>query len=195
MIVMVVFATVALGTASVYAGAKTGTYTGYMGASAVAGAGAVTGTAYTVAKGTAGAVSAGTKVTMSINKFLSEEEIDALFSKENDAQSFMNILKGYNCGTVKIANKSFKINAAHSAKTGSKYSIFLLGSTPFNYDAKQTPHSVRGITVGYIRISVNETGDGGGVLYQATGVSLQKNGQIKAAAGGASATKINDVHR
>jgi hypothetical protein len=194
-IVLAVLACTALATVPVYAQAQTGTYTGYMGASAVAGGGAVTGIASTAAKGTAGAATAGTAITMSINKFLSEEEIDTLFSKESDANSFMSILKSYNCGTVKIASKSFKINAAHSVKSGSKNLIFLLGGTPFNYDAQKTAHSVRGVSVGYIRITVDQAGKGGGVLYQTTGISLQKNGQIKAAAAVASATKINDIHR
>ncbi|MBI2565539.1 MAG: hypothetical protein HYV63_00720 [Candidatus Schekmanbacteria bacterium] len=175
--------------------APTGAYQAVMGATGATGGGAVIGAGGGGASGVGGTVTAGTLVNMNITKYITEEDLATLQAAQGDPKAFADALAKLNCGSVTIGKQTFQVNAAQSVQAGSEYLIFLLGGKGFLYEAANTPHTLKAGTVGYIRLAVNSSGKGGGMMYSATAVTLEKNGQIKAGAAAATATKLNDVHR
>jgi len=177
--------------------APTGTYKATTGSTAAtaSGAGAAAGAA--AAGGAAGASGAtkGYDVTMNISGYSGDEEIEELKALVKDPAAFLKTLNGFRHGSVKLGNKSVPINAAYSIKQGGKYHIFLLSAKSFDKSASRIQAKGSGAAAGYIRLTVDGAGDGGGMMYATAQVVFKVSGEIVARAGASTATKLNEVHR
>lgn len=170
---------------------ETGTYYATTGASAATASGAGSG-GRGRGVGTTSSTTGG-DITMTISSFSSEEELEKLKAQAGDPQAFLKTLSTFRHGTVKIGKRSVPVHAAWTVSTGSRDYLFLLSAKGF--ELSRSGHSASGGGAGYIKLTVDDAGDGKGVLYSTAQVVFKANGQAVARGGASSATQLTDVHR
>lgn len=176
--------------------APLGTYTATMGGTTASTGMRGAGRGFRRGHTSTGATS-GTQVTISITSYSTPEELDQLAAHQNDPAGFINLLSSFNHGTVTIGSATFPLNAAYSTGAGTSGNIiYLLSSHPLTSSATSR-HGRRatGTSVGYIRLTVNPSGTGKGVLYSSTQVAVSADGTFTAKAGGSTATPLSNVSR
>ncbi len=181
----------------VWAGsAPTGTYTATMGASGgTASAGAAGRGRGRAGRGTE--ATTGTAVTMKIGSYSSQAELDALAAAGGDPAKFLSVLSGYNHGTVTVGGQSFPINAAYSTSAGSAGNVICMATAKplASSGTSRRGRQATGTSGGYIRLTVDASGSGTGMLYTSTQVVISSSGEFSARAGGSTGTALTDVSR
>lgn len=173
--------------------APTGTYTATTGSSAATASVGGSGGAARGSK-TTGAGS-GSSVTMSLSNWATQADLEKLAAAEGDPKAFLDLLSGMNFGTVTIGGKSVPVNLAWSFKSGSSYQIVLLSEKPFSATSSRTGATGNGAAVGYIRLTVDGSGVGTGMMYSTTQVAVQSGSDVVARGGASTATQLSAVAR
>ena len=175
--------------------APTGTYTATIGGSVG------TARASDPEKGTArrtkqGSPAAGNNVTINLSSYSTQDEISQLKAvPHGDVTAFLSALSKFNHGSVTIGDKSFPINAAHSAQLGAKYVIRLVSAHPLMAGTTARGRTVMGSSGGMIKLTVDSSGAGEGVLYRTAQVVVKDDDEIDAKAGSSTATQLTGVAR
>ena len=183
---------VAEGGVSVSTPAPAGLYTGTTGASAATASGAGTRGRGRATETTA--ATSGGSVAMDIKHYLTSAELNSfLAAQDAGAGQMVKAISNQNYGTVKIAGQTFTINLAASAKVGTGYVISLVSARPFSTETGSGGRSAAGGSVGYIKLTVDASGNGTGAMYSSTQVVVNKDGTVTSRAGGSTATMLTSV--
>lgn len=146
----------------------------------------------------AGATSAGasTAVTLNVSSWSSSEELEELqkLLKAKDTKAFLATLNGYDHGWVTIGGRRVPVDLAWNGTVGGKDVVILVSAKPFS--ASGSPGSAAGAAVGYVRLTLDSSQSGEGVMYSTTQVGFQgTSGELVARGGASTATKLVDVTR
>lgn len=137
----------------------------------------------------------GQTITIHVASYSSDEELRELRAAQNDPQAFIDVLGRFEHGFVQVGEKKVPINFAISNKAGNYYGIQLLSSKPFS-EAGPEGKMMKVTRTGYIRMTVDEQGNGTGTLYRTAGtVNLNNSGDVDAQAGMMHTTELKDIHR
>lgn len=139
----------------------------------------------------------GTAVSIRIDSYSSEAELDALAAAQGDPAKFLDVLAAYDHGSVSIGGQSFPVNAVHSSSAGAAGNVIvLLTARPLtSSQTGRRGRSVSGTSGGYIRLTVDAAGSGDGVLYTSTQVTVETDGSFSSRGGGSTATPLDNVQR
>ena len=173
--------------------ASTGTYTASTGDSAATGS--VTGGGGAARGSKTTTAGSGSAVTMAIDSWATQADLDALAAAQGDTKKFLDILSGLRHGSVTLGGKTIPVNLAWSFKSGASYQILLLSEKPFSATSSRTGGSASGAAVGYIRLTVDGNGAGQGMMYSTTQVAFESGGDIVARGGASTATQLSNVSR
>jgi hypothetical protein len=173
--------------------APAGTYTATSGNSAATGS--VTGSGGAARGSKTTSAGSGSSITMSINNWATQADLESLAAAEGDPKAFLDLLAQKSFGTVTLGGRAIPVNLAWSFKSGASYQIVLLSEKPFAATSSRTGATGSGVAVGYIRLTVDGSGIGSGMLYSTTQVAIQSGSDIVARGGASSATQLTNVAR
>ena len=136
----------------------------------------------------------GAGITIRIDSYSTQSELDALVQAQQSGGSAaaLKTLSGMSHGSVQIGGQSFRVNAISSVRTGGGWNIYLLSAEPFG-EAGPRGRQVRGASAGTIVLHVDAGGSGDGMLYTSTQFVVESDGQVRAQAGGSTATALSSV--